>query len=809
MFLGREGLRLQYRTQSFTLEKWTHTETSFYKYAFFLPRLMRATQACSKIFRKCYTIFHSSLSWYEARSVCWERNEHLITIQSQKELQYINYLLREQRYVDQRNDIYDSKHKSFKAHIGLLRSIGTDKNIRFYWVNSHEVTLTAWAVGQPSVGDCTQTNFRSFNMDRTWETGDCTTNLADYFICQTEEENEKKRKLNVFIQGMCNSLSKKNKIKINYSYSGKACQRWSNLTENNHLIVDKDRDLFNINSDLCEDPSDSGIFGCNVNNTVISWEPCFFSQADPVSVKTESVGDHFSCESTGRQIPMVNKCDKTFHCEDKTDEVNCNMNEHGLVQDVELFPTSFPVRLVEGSYFQCGSKEWISIAAKCDTVIDCLDASDEIDCLRNNAGCNDNEFSCVDGSCIKLGQVCDFKPDCTNAEDEFCELRNCGLDEYVCDNKQCIPSNKSCDAVPHCIDGSDEIKCATCRDSFHCDVDRCISNILVCDKVRDCQDGSDESDCTDYDVLSCEDLWEKGNHESGQYYIGNINVYCDYRLTGESSRGITMEIRNLDFDFSYIYTSSTHLMQIRLSTRGSFYDLVFRNNSICTVDVRSTCHLPEYAASIYDLKYKQATNTTCQCSIETLMLRWLYLPTDYFYEDTYIYVYDTSGDWRRKRDVSTGQNEIDDLSSFNNGMEHKQLASCNGNETVRHDLTYYTFDENAIHVNPSVAEGTVPIDIRLNKISCTYNYSVPVEQDLYDCYGDNTTIRKSQLCIYDEDATGYIIGCRSGMHLQNCDDFDCPQNTVKCPNSYCISLRFVCDGRFQCPSGQDEHNCSK
>jgi hypothetical protein len=40
-------------------------------------------------------------------------------------------------------------------------------------------------------------------------------------------------------------------------------------------------------------------------------------------------------------------------------------------------------------------------------------------------------------------------------------------------------------------------------------------------------------------------------------------------------------------------------------------------------------------------------------------------------------------------------------------------------------------------------------------------------------------------------------------------DFECPQNTVKCPNSYCISLRFVCDGRFQCPGGQDEHNCSK
>jgi hypothetical protein len=33
----------------------------------------------------------------------------------------------------------------------------------------------------------------------------------------------------------------------------------------------------------------------------------------------------FVCNSTSRRIPWVNKCDKTFHCEDKTDEVNCTL----------------------------------------------------------------------------------------------------------------------------------------------------------------------------------------------------------------------------------------------------------------------------------------------------------------------------------------------------------------------------------------------------------------------------------------------------------------------------------------------------
>jgi hypothetical protein len=36
--------------------------------------------------------------------------------------------------------------------------------------------------------------------------------------------------------------------------------------------------LFKLNSDLCKDPSNSGIFGCFVNDTSTLWEPCFFSR---------------------------------------------------------------------------------------------------------------------------------------------------------------------------------------------------------------------------------------------------------------------------------------------------------------------------------------------------------------------------------------------------------------------------------------------------------------------------------------------------------------------------------------------------
>jgi hypothetical protein len=80
----------------------------------------------------------------------------------------------------------------------------------------------------------------------------------------------------------CNTLSEGNKTKINYSYSGKLCQNWSNLT-NNALIhfnktFDRRKEVLKKNSTLCQDPYRSGIMGCYVNDSVSTWEPCFFSR---------------------------------------------------------------------------------------------------------------------------------------------------------------------------------------------------------------------------------------------------------------------------------------------------------------------------------------------------------------------------------------------------------------------------------------------------------------------------------------------------------------------------------------------------
>ena len=47
---------------------------------------------------------------------------------------------------------------------------------------------------------------------------------------------------------------------------------------------------------------------------------------------------------------------------------------------------------------------------------------------------------------------------------------------------------------------------------------------------------------------------------------------------------------------------------------------------------------------------------------------------------------------------------------------------------------------------------------------------------------------------------------RGGEHLHMCADWRCP-NMFKCPDSYCIHFKRVCDGNLDCQNGEDEEQC--
>ncbi len=81
-----------------------------------------------------------------------------------------------------------------------------------------------------------------------------------------------------------------------------------------------------------------------------------------------------------------------------------------------------------------------------------------------------------------------------------------------------------------------------------------------------------------------------------------------------------------------------------------------------------------------------------------------------------------------------------------------------------------------------------------------------------DISGTNThSYRLSEVCVYRVDHNFIIVPCKAGSHLQDCKGFDCSLH-FKCPNYYCVPWGYICNGRWDCPDGYDEHKnlkCSK
>lgn len=76
------------------------------------------------------------------------------------------------------------------------------------------------------------------------------------------------------------------------------------------------------------------------------------------------------------------------------------------------------------------------------------------------------------------------------------------------------------------------------------------------------------------------------------------------------------------------------------------------------------------------------------------------------------------------------------------------------------------------------------------------------------CRQGISAVSTSHRCLYERDTNGYVTGCRTLEHLNNCDNTSCPEHYFKCPGSYCIPLMYVCDGNNDCAYGEDELFCA-
>ena len=81
--------------------------------------------------------------------------------------------------------------------------------------------------------------------------------------------------------------------------------------------------------------------------------------------------------------------------------------------------------------------------------------------------------------------------------------------------------------------------------------------------------------------------------------------------------------------------------------------------------------------------------------------------------------------------------------------------------------------------------------------NCENPYEIPCIQGHSKCYS------VTKICMYKIDDYSHNFPCRNGGDLVNCKKFKCNLK-FKCANSYCIPWEYVCDGKWDCPFGDDE-----
>ncbi len=70
--------------------------------------------------------------------------------------------------------------------------------------------------------------------------------------------------------------------------------------------------------------------------------------------------------------------------------------------------------------------------------------------------------------------------------------------------------------------------------------------------------------------------------------------------------------------------------------------------------------------------------------------------------------------------------------------------------------------------------------------------------------GHTKCFNVSNICMYMFNMYNHLHPCRNGGHLENCYDFQCVRS-FKCTTSYCIPWTYVCDGKVDCPTADDEN----
>ncbi len=121
--------------------------------------------------------------------------------------------------------------------------------------------------------------------------------------------------------------------------------------------------------------------------------------------------------------------------------------------------------------------------------------------------------------------------------------------------------------------------------------------------------------------------------------------------------------------------------------------------------------------------------------------------------------------------------------------------TCNTNLRIKKHLQ----NDLVVDCHPE-GEDEVLLSTILNKqmyYRCQKPHQIPCRDGHPMCYN------MSEICTFKLGTEDTLLPCRTGEHLANCRTFECNM-MFKCPKYYCIPWKFICDGKWHCPSASDE-----
>ncbi len=126
----------------------------------------------------------------------------------------------------------------------------------------------------------------------------------------------------------------------------------------------------------------------------------------------------------------------------------------------------------------------------------------------------------------------------------------------------------------------------------------------------------------------------------------------------------------------------------------------------------------------------------------------------------------------------------------------KHHMTCNINGT-KIDLNLK--DDLVADCGPEAQDELILLSLLNHKshFRCKRPYQIPCKSGHPKCY--NIT----DICTFSLDLSNHLHPCRTGGHLELCDAFQCNM-MFKCYKSYCVPWSYLCDGKWDCPYGNDE-----